>query len=203
MALQSLLSRWSVVAAVLGMALALGGCAHPVGLSPDTGSLLRSAGTARKDDRKVALAITEEQRKREVTTPGGGGDKVSYFPYRDLETGLYVALSERFASVSRVTGATDPKVGEEGISLVVVPEITTNSYSPSLVTWPPTVFTITLECTVKDPSDKNLSQFRVQGEGRAEFDEFKSDPSLSAKRAAQDVLKKLITALGEQASKLR
>jgi hypothetical protein len=203
MTLQSILTRWIIGGALLLAALMAGGCAHPISLAADTGSIVGSAAGAVKVDRKVAVAVSDEQKKREVTTPGGGGDKVSYFPYRDLETGLYVALSERFTSVSRVASVSDPKVRADGITLIMVPDIGTTSFSPSIVTWPPTVFTITLDCTLKDANDKTVAQFKVQGEGRAEFDEFKADHSLSAKRAAQDVLKKLVAALGEQASKLR
>jgi hypothetical protein len=138
-----------------------------------------------------------------VVSPGGGGDKVSYLPYRDLETGLYVALSEHFAGVSIVNGAGDAKVKSEGLTLFVTPEISTTSHSPSLLTWPPTVFTVELSCIVKDANDRVLKQFRVQGEGRAEFDEFKADPSLSAKRASNDALKKLVRAIGEFKAELR
>jgi hypothetical protein len=31
--------------------------------------------------KKAAYYISDEDRAREVTTPGGGGDKVRYFPY--------------------------------------------------------------------------------------------------------------------------
>jgi hypothetical protein len=181
--------------------LAAGGCAHPISMQADTGTIVGAAKGAPKVDRKVALAITEEQKKREVTTPSGGGDKVSYFPYRDLETGLYLAMSETFTSVSKVSGVNDPKVKQDGITLVLVPEVTTTTHSPSLLTWPPTVVTIDLAATLKSADDRTLAQFTVKGEGRAEFDEFKADHSLSAKRAAQDVLKKLVKALGENTPK--
>jgi hypothetical protein len=196
-----MINRAFLLASALVVALSAGGCAHPISLATDAGTIA-GTGTA-KIDRKVGLAITDEQKKREVTTPGGGGDKVSYFPYRDLESGLYFALSQSFSGVSRVSGASDPKVAADGLTLIIVPEITTQSHSPSMLTWPPTVFTIDLSCTVKDPQDRVVTQFRVQGEGRAEFDEFKSDTSLAAKRAAQDALKKLVKALGDNSAKLR
>jgi hypothetical protein len=191
---------WAALA--IGVSLLAGGCAHPISLTADAASVVGSAGGT-KADRKVGLVITEEQRKREVVSPGGGGDKLSYFPYRDLETGLYMALSEHFTGVSIVGGAADAKVKSEGLTLFVTPEISTTSHSPSLLTWPPTVFTVELACTVKDANDRVLKQFRVQGEGRAEFDEFKSDPSLSAKRASNDAIKKLVRAIGEFKASLR
>lgn len=190
------------VVATLVIAFAMGGCAHPISLQADTGRLVGTGGGA-KIDRKVALAISDAQRTREVTSAGGGGDQVSYFPYRDLETGLYVALSETFTSVTRVSAATDPKVAQEGVALVFAPEITTTSFSPSLLTWPPTVFTITIDASVRTAANAPVTQIRVQGEGRAEFDEFKSDFSLSAKRAAQDALRKLVDAIKAASAQLR
>lgn len=185
----------AALAATVLVALA-SGCAHPISLSGNASVVAGTAGT--KIDRKVGLAITEDMRKREVIGPGGGGDKVSYQPYRDMETGLYVALSEVFAGVSRVTGPADPKVQADGLHYVVTPSISSTSYSPSLLTWPPTVFTIELTCTVADAQNRRVAEVKVQGEGRAEFDEFKADTSLSARRASEDVLKKLVKALAAQ-----
>lgn len=190
------------MALALGVVLALGGCAHPISMTGEVSKVL-GTGAGTKVDRKVGLVITEEQRRREVTTAGGGGDKVSYYPYRDLETGLYVVLSEHFAGVTLVNGLADPKIKAEGLQLTVVPEIATTSHSPSLLTWPPTIFTVTLECTIRDSADRVVRQVRVQGEGRAEFDEFKSDPSLTSKRAATDALIKLSRALDDARGALR
>lgn len=197
------MKRLLLAALAVVAALCAGGCAHPISLQADTAAVVGSNRVAPKIERKVALALSDDDRKREVTTPGGGGDKVSYFPYRDLETGLYVAMSEVFTSVARVNSLSDPKIAQEGITLVLVPEITTQSHSPSLVTWPPTVFTIDVAATLKAPDNRTLRQFKVQGEGRAEFDDFKKDHSLSAKRAAQDVLAKLVKALSEVGAQLR
>ena len=194
-------SGWAACALILG--LLVGGCAHPINLNGDTASLIGTAGATEKVDRKVGLMITEQQRSREVTTAGGGGDKVSYFPYRDLETGLYVVLSEVFSGVTRIAGPGDAKVKSDGITLMIVPEIVTTSHSPSLLTWPPTVFTVELTCSVKDANDRELTRLRVQGEGRAEFNEFVSDPSLSAKRASTDALKKLVKSFSDAKPALR
>jgi hypothetical protein len=43
----------------------------------------------------------------------------------------------------------------------------------------------------------------VQGEGRAEFDEFKTDLSLSARRAADEALKRLVKAVNALAAQLK
>lgn len=171
----------------------LQGCAHPISLNPDLAAV--KAGSFVKIDRKVGFYIGDDDRKREVTTPGGGGDKVSYFPYRDMETGLYVALSESFATVMRVNGPADPRVKAEGLNYVISPMIVTQSSSPSPLTWPPTVFTVELTCKVTDADGKPVSEVKATGTGNAEFSEFKSNYSLSAKRAVEDALSKLKVAL--------
>ena len=196
-----ILRRWLGVVIALGMAAIVSGCAHPISLAGNTAALI-GAGKSRLNH-AVGMVISEEDRKREVITPGGGGDKVSYQPYRDLETGLYIALSESFAKVVRVSDAKDPKVVTESLRYVVIPQISTTSYSPSIVTWPPTMFTIELVCKVMDAEGRPVTEVRAAGEGRAEFDEFKSDFSLAAKRASDDALAKLVKAFGEDTGKLR
>jgi hypothetical protein len=195
-----------MTSSLLGWTLALAvalltGCAHPISLSSDVSRLMASGVS--KVDRKVGLVLTDDQRKFEQVTPGGGGDKVSYQPYRDMEAGLYVALSENFTGVTRLTDVNDPKVKAEGLSYVVVPTLTTTSFSPSIFTWPPTVFTVEVNLSFNDLQNKPVTQVRVQGEGRAEFEEFKADFSLSAKRAAEDALKKLVAAIAEVSARLK
>ena len=169
----------------------LQGCAHPISLNPDLAVV--KAGSAAKIDRKVGFYIGDDDRKREVTTPGGGGDKVSYFPYRDMEADL--ALSESFTTVTRVNGPADPRVKAEGLNYVISPVIKTQSSSPSPLTWPPTVFTVELTCRVTDADGKPVSEVKATGTGNAEFSEFKGNHSLSAKRAVEDALSKLKVAL--------
>lgn len=195
------LQRWVGVLFALFIAAIASGCAHPISLTGNTDALIGTGKT--KLDHSVGLLISEEDRKREFVTPGGGGDKVSYMPYRDLETGIYIALSESFAKVVRVSGAQDPKVKAEALRYIVAPQITTTSSSPSILTWPPTIFTIELICKVSDAEGRPVAEVRASGEGRAEFDEFKSDFSLAAKRASDDALGKLIKALSAESSKLR
>jgi hypothetical protein len=180
---------------LLAASATLFGCAHPLAIAPNLGSLTGS-GT-NKVDKGVGLYISDSNRKLEVTTPGGGGDKLTYLPYRDLETGIFVALSESFTRVSRITGPTDPKMAGDMLSLVVTPRLQTTSFSDSVLTWPPTLFTIELTCDVADAQGKPVAQIRTVGDGRATFDEFKANTSLAANRAADDLLKKLVKALSE------
>jgi hypothetical protein len=185
----------------LAVAALVTGCAHPISLSPNLANLDNAAAV--RIDKKIGLSISAEDRQREVTTPGGGGDKVSYLPYRDLEPGLYYALSKSFADVSKVNGLSDPQIKAGGLHYVLKPSIATTSWSQSVLTWPPTLFTVELSGTIVDIEGRAITELKVQGEGRAEFDEFKSDFSLAAKRASEDALKKLMKAVTDIAAKLR
>jgi hypothetical protein len=172
------------------------GCAHPISMNPDLA--LVSAASSKVIDKQVGYHIPDALRSLEVTTPGGGGDKVRYFPYRDIEPGLYKALAESFHSVSKIQNPKDlASLKNSGISLLITPELTTNSSSASAFTWPPTLFTVTLVCAITDSSGSPVETVKVIGEGRAEFDEFKSNFSLAAVRASNDALGKLIKALNE------
>lgn len=114
------IKTWAGRLLSVAVVLAATGCAHPISLTPDFAKV--AGATVQKSERKAGLAINEQSRAREVTTPGGGGDKLSYFPYRDLEVGIYQAMSQVFADVSKVSGPQDPKVKSEGLSYVVTPD---------------------------------------------------------------------------------
>jgi hypothetical protein len=175
------------------------GCAHPITMNPDLATVKGDGSTL--INKTVGYHISDASRAIEVTTPGGGGDKVRYFPYRDIESGFYKALGEVFKDVTKVA---DPKdleaLRKSGINLLVTPEITTTSFSDSVLTWPPTQFTVALTCTVTDAGGQVVDTVKVTGEGRASFDEFKSNFSLAAVRASNDALSRLIKALRESSS---
>ncbi|OGB21699.1 MAG: hypothetical protein A3E23_05515 [Burkholderiales bacterium RIFCSPHIGHO2_12_FULL_65_48] len=65
------------------MAALLTGCAHPIDVTPNTSGLDASAGAMAhpKISAKAAYYIASDLTKLEVTTPGGGGDNVRYYPY--------------------------------------------------------------------------------------------------------------------------
>jgi hypothetical protein len=184
-------------ATALIVAVLATGCAHPILLTPDISRAAEASPS--KVDKRVGLRIPAEDLQREVTSAGGGGDKVSYKPYRDLEAPIYFSLGQVFSQVSKVSGPADPKIQAEKIDYVISPRISTTSYSGSLLTWPPTLFTVTLTCKVTDANDMAVAQVEVTGDGRAEFEEFKGNFSLSAKRAAEDAIAKLIKALAQAA----
>ncbi|MBN3856224.1 hypothetical protein G3N59_22880 [Paraburkholderia sp. Ac-20340] len=172
----------------------LSGCAHDIAISGDNSALVSK--TAAPINKTVGLVITDEERSKEVVTPGGGGDKVAYKPYRDLELPIYLELSNLFKDVVKLNAAPDAAtVQAKNLSYVVTPTITTTSHSPSLLTWPPTDFTVTLECTVTDPSGKVVTQKSVTGSGHAEFSEFKRNFGLAAQRATVDAVQKMQSAM--------
>ncbi len=191
------MNRFFAYCAALLACVFLFGCAHPITMTPDL-SALSATGGKQVIDKQVGYYMPDALRSQEVTTPGGGGDKVRYFPYRDIEPGFYKALSEAFRGVTKIV---DPKdvaaVKSSGISLLITPEIRTSSSSSSAFTWPPTEFTVNLVCAITDPSGKPVETIKVTGEGRAEFAEFKSNFSLAAVRATNDALSKLIKALND------
>ncbi len=136
--------------------------------------------------------ISDENRAKEVITPGGGGDKVKYTLYADIEPALKHALSNIFSNVYTVPSLDDFNfITSNNISYVFVPSITTDSSSDSAFTWPPTDFSVSLQCYAIDSTGANIWETTVQGEGHAEFEQFKHDFSLSARKAVKNVLLKL------------
>ncbi|WP_414447467.1 hypothetical protein AB4851_12550 [Burkholderia sp. 22PA0099] len=177
------------------MIAALSGCAHNITISTDTKALTATPKTE-QIDKSVGLIITDEMRNRDVTTPGGGGDKITYKPYRDLEFPMYLVLTRSFKSVERFNAEPDAASARaKGISYLVRPEIITTSSSPSPLTWPPTDFSVTLVCTISDLDGKTIGKAQVSGHGHAEFSEFKHQLGLAADRASLDAATKLPAAI--------
>lgn len=175
--------------ATLLAAAVLTGCAHPLTITPNVAKIERSADAPPRAKAKVGYYFNDALRTQEVTTPGGGGDKVTTVPYRDMEAGFYVMLSNVFDGVTRLkTPADQEAISSNGLSYIITPEIVANSSSSSALTWPPTQFSIDLTCKITDTSGKLLDSVKVTGEGKAEFAEFKQDFGLSGKRATEEAL---------------
>lgn len=178
---------WRLPLAATLLAL-LAACAHPINISPLETPQRVESGLSSK---KVAYVMTDADRSKEVTTPGGGGDKVTYFPYRDLEKSIRDALRAVYTDVVVVTSTNDAAIKTFGASYVFSPTITTTTESPSAFTWPPTKVGIDLACHVSDADGKALTSVRAQGNGAAEFSEFKSDFGLAGRRAATHLAEQL------------
>lgn len=179
-------ARLSFAAVVVSL---LAACAHPINLEP---TKLPERDDAKLVAKKVGYVLTDSDRAKQVTTPGGGGDKVSYYPYRDMEKAIRASLRAVYQDVSSLKSPNDAAaIKEAGVAYIFLPEISTASSSSSPFTWPPTQFTVNVVCTVTDPQGAVLAKVTSTGDGAAEFTEFKSDFSLSARRAVAVAVEKL------------
>src|SRR5215475_5579305 len=131
--------------AVLALA-SLTGCAHQIVITPDLSSIERPS--AAPIDKKVGYYISGADRAAMVTTAGGGGDKVSYYPYKELEPALQKVLFNVFRDVQSLDSAHDAAyLSQHGIAYVFTPTIKTTSSSSGVFTWMPTHFEVQLTCT--------------------------------------------------------
>ena len=164
------------------------GCAHPINIAP----MSHSEKTKPTSTKKVGYVISGVDKARQITTAGGGGDKVTYYPYRDLEKAIREALASVYTEANALNSASD---ASGGVSLIFIPSISTVSKSESMLTWPPTHFYIDLSCDVLDTSGNLVESFKVSSDGYAEYSEFKQDPGLAGQRAATNLITKLRQAI--------
>lgn len=170
------------------------GCAHPMIIKPEMESL-SAAPNGGRIQKNVGLYIPAPNREKEVTTPGGGGDKVTYRPYADLEPGLYKVLGDVFEDVTVLQAPNDESVAKHSLAYIIEPEISTTSSSSGVLTWMATDFTVLLKCKVSDTGGQTISTLSSTGTGHADFNELKSNFSLAGQRASQDALLKLRASL--------
>jgi len=146
--------------------------------------------------KNIGLYISPADRAKEVTTPGGGGDKVSYHPYADMETGLYKVLGNTFQSVDSLSTLSDVNtIAKHSLTLIAIPEITTTSSSSGVFTWMATDFTVQLSCRFTDLAGREVATISSTGTGHAEFSVLKSDFSVAGERASRDALEKFQAAV--------
>lgn len=175
----------------------LTGCSHNIQLNPEMTSFTKSE---QPSPVKVGYYISKEDTKKSVTTPGGGGDSITYSPYKDTETVFYTVLANKFADVYKLSALDDQKfISDNDIQYIFIPQLETNSSSESLLTWPPTNFTISLLCKAIDSEGNTIWDKKIDVEGEAEFDEFKDDFSLAARRATEKALLELSHQLENEA----
>ena len=161
------------------------GCAHQINITPPLNTL--SEVGISKIDKNVGYYISPDDLSKKVTTPGGGGDKVRYFPYKEFEPALNKILSNIFTKVHPLASPDDNQfMSSNNISYIFIIKIETNSSSKSAFTWPPTNFTVSIDCKALDSSGSVKWQKNIKGEGDAEFSEFKHDFSLAAKKATMN-----------------
>ncbi|MFZ6749221.1 hypothetical protein [Undibacterium sp. Ren11W] len=184
----------NLISSILVFAV-LTGCAHPIVISPNIEKI--GINTSNQTiNKNVAYYIADDVLAKAVITPGGGGDKVSYQPYRDIETGFYKMLSSVFPNVIKLKTLNDvAAISKNSVSYIISPVLVTDSSSPSPFTWPPTKFSAELSCNITDAVGNTVLKTTVRGEGAAEFDEFKTDFAMSGRRATEDALRKMQNAL--------
>lgn len=176
--------------AIVGV-MFLGACAHPITITPRTEHLPYTRGTV---EQSVAYVISHKDLERQMITSGGGGDQLSYYPYRDLESGLFQVLSSVYSRVTLVRSATDSDaIRKNKVSMIFLLDISTSSSSDSILFWPPTDFSVSIKYSVRDVAGKVLHEGSVLGQGHASSSEFLGEMSLvslAAKRAGEDALRR-------------
>jgi hypothetical protein len=179
-------------------ALLLVGCAHPIKVTPDLTKMVRAENAPARVAANIAYYIPAELLAIEVTTPGGGGDNVRYFPYQELEAGFQKILSNNFSGVVKLSSSPDlPRLAQDGITYTIAPEVITTSGGSGFFTWPPTNFTVDLTSNIRDTSGKVIAKPRVVGTGSAETGERIREHGIAGRRAMEDALLKMQTALQE------
>ena len=183
--------------------LLLGGCAHQVSIAPSYMTVDEFISTRQKVPASVGFYIPQNLLEKEVTTPGGGGDKITYFPYRDLEASLKKVLESIYEKVSYVKAL---NAKENNVDLVISPEIRTNSSTSNNFMWPPTSFSVELDTLIYDKEGMFLKKISSIGMGETNFsetiDSFKQTSregkariSVSGVKAVNDALQKMQSSL--------
>jgi hypothetical protein len=168
------------------------GCAHAIKVAPDVMKVERTETNPARVTANAGYFIPPEVSSVEITTQGGGGDNVRYFPYRDFEGGYQKMLSNVFTSVVKLTSLTNiPNVSSNRIDYVVVPTIITSSGGSGFFTWPPTNFTVDLTCNIRDAVGTQIASPRVVGTGSADTGERLHDHGIAGARAMEDALVKM------------
>lgn len=179
---------------IIGFAI-ITGCAHQITINPDT-SMISNEPKSELIPAKIGYYFPQSAREKEVVTPGGGGDRVRYNPYRDIEPALVKTLRNVFRDVSSLNSANELELKKNSVDYVIYLEMTTNSSSPGTFTWPPTWFSVNLSTQLSDLKNNKIKNISVTGEGTAEYTSLVgADKGLSAKRASFEALTKLQKAL--------
>lgn len=173
--------------------LALAGCAHNIKIS----SQAPTSTTSQKSKTPVGYYISTADKNLKVTTPGGGGDKVSYQLTKDMEFGFYGALTNSYDTVTVLENSHDAaQIKSLGLSLIFEPKFSSTSSGSSLLTWPADKFSITVNCKVFDKAGSLILDKNFVGKGEVTNAQALSDFAAAANAAAVDVLAQLKKELG-------
>ena len=178
----------------ISLSSVLTGCAHQIAINPDV-SMINRGNSAEKIPGKAGYYFPPGSREKEVITPGGGGDRVRYKPYTDIESAYSKMLGNVFTNITALESGNESEISKNSIDYVVSLEMATDSSSPSMFTWPPTWFSVNLTSIISDSTGKTLTNISAKGEGKADWGEFIADKGLAGKRASFDALAKMQNAL--------
>lgn len=163
----------------------ISGCAHNIKVTPDQAA----ASTQAKSKTVVGYYISAADKAVKSTTPGGGGDKVSYQLTKDMEYGFFNALNDAYTTVKVLEASHDAqKMKAEGVSLVFEPKFTSTSSGSSLLIWPADKFSITVQCKAYNQAGDLILDKSFTGQGAATNSELMANFALAANRAATDVI---------------
>ncbi len=170
----------------------LTGCTHKIDMVPNVEKVTDNVFNIEKRNYNVAYILKSYEQDKYVVTPGGGGDKIGYTPYDDTELAFRTILSKVFNKVYKLEFNDSKFVKEKDIRLIFTYNLKTNSSSESMFTWPPTKFTISLNCKAVSKDGSKVWEDTIYDEGSATFSEFKSNFSLAAQRASEKVFTQLL-----------
>lgn len=169
--------------------LLLNGCTHSIAISPDLQSIKKDPNYI---EATAGYYISPQDIEKQVIGPGGGSDKVSYYPYKALEGALITVLSSNFEHTEKLNSPITAEVLKaKGIKFAFLPEISTESHSNNNFIWPPTHFTVTIALKAFSADGKIIWERKCFGIGEASPFELRSDNGLAAKRASEKAFFKI------------
>ena len=175
-------------------------CAHPITITPALDALTAPGGG--RIEKSVGYYISPENLARQVETPGGAGDNVKYFPYKESEPALQRVLSNIFSEVHPLPSPSPAEIiASKNIAYIFIPTITTDSSSCSAVCvngfvftawpycgypWPPCAFTVSLDCRATDGAGKVIWETSFKTEAHQPWPVVKQDHSMAGKEAIRE-----------------
>lgn len=177
--------------------LLISGCAHNIKITPDASA----ANTHAKSKTVVGYYVSAADKAVKNTTPGAGGDKVSYQLTKDMEYGFFSALNDSYETVKVLEASHDAqKMKADGITLVFEPKFTSTSSGSSLLIWPADKFSITVQCKAYNQAGALVLDKAFTGQGAATNGELMGNFALAANKAATDVLAQVKKELASNAA---
>ena len=162
---------------------------HDISVAPELSKLKKVRPVT--IHRTVAYYIPPEQYALQVTTPGGNNDELRYRPYQESEAALEKVLGNVFTEVHRIDSLDDPKIDEQQIRFIFVPQIETMSYSNSNVDWQPTKFSFVLKVKFLTADKKMFYESHAQGKGIANFGRYPENPAYAVEIASRSAFLQL------------